>query len=245
MKIISLNIERDRHYARWLPWIHVEAPDVVCLQEVYEEDLAKLAADMGLVHFAFVPLTKHEPSPEGRVATMGQAILAKAPLQDVRIIPYAGEGTGREPMDSTTPAHKVKTSLFALLVADVAVADAAYRVATTHFIWTPDGQADDLQRAACTRLLDEVSMLGEVVLMGDFNAPRGREIGERFRAALTDHVPAHYINSVDKALHRNGDVIDDLMVDYLFTTPGYVARNVRLQGGVSDHMGLVGHVDVV
>ncbi|MFZ2586630.1 MAG: endonuclease/exonuclease/phosphatase family protein [Alphaproteobacteria bacterium] len=239
MKLISINIERDRHYARWMPWVKAEQPDVVCLQELYEEDAPRLAAELGYAYRAFAPLTVHGVSPEGRAqVVMGQGIWSKAPLEKVHVIPYAGEGTGRDVFDTTTPESKVATSRYSLLSADVG----GTRIVTTHFVWTPDGEVDDNQRSACTVMLEKLQGLGNVVLCGDFNAPRGKETFARLAEVYKDNIPPHYMNSIDKTLHRAGATIKDYMVDGLFTTPAYKATDVRLVGGVSDHMGVVGEI---
>lgn len=40
MKLISLNIEGHKHIDRQLPFFEIEAPDVLCLQEVFEPDVS-------------------------------------------------------------------------------------------------------------------------------------------------------------------------------------------------------------
>lgn len=39
LKLITLNIEMDKHYSRFLPFLDSEKADVICLQEVPESAL--------------------------------------------------------------------------------------------------------------------------------------------------------------------------------------------------------------
>jgi endonuclease/exonuclease/phosphatase family metal-dependent hydrolase len=115
-----------------------------------------------------------------------------------------------------------------------------FRVATTHFTWTPDGSADDYQRADVKKLLAILGGMGEFVLTGDFNAPRGGEIFGTLAEKYKDNVPSHYTTSIDGALHRAGPL--ELMVDGIFSTPGYAVSDVELVAGVSDHKAIVATV---
>lgn len=230
MKLVSLNVEGDKHYARWVPWVQAQAPDVLCLQELCEEDMPALVARVGMAHFAFAPLTKVQPGNKVK----GQGFFSKMPLQGVQVVRYGGKGHGRDDFINGTPEEKEATSMFSLLVGEVE----GVKVITTHFPWMPNGEADDIQRVACAAMLEKLKNLGEFVLCGDFNAPRGKEIFDRISAAYTDNIPAQYVNSIDKTLHRVGLELPDYMVDGLFTTQAYRASSVALHGGVSDHMGV-------
>jgi hypothetical protein len=72
-----------------------------------------------------------------------------------------------------------------------------------------------------------------MALFGDFNAPRGKEIFSIFTEKLKDNIPLNYETSLDENLHRAGKLT--YMVDGCFTTPEYVASDVELRFGVSDH----------
>lgn len=237
-KLASLNIEAMRHVHRFVPFLQAYHPDVLCLQELPEDLIPQLAEALEMPHHAFAPMSDNHHFE--RPAIIGQGIFSRTPLASVRVIPYAGNGNGRSRFNNGSPAEKHATALYSLLVADTATGRRNFRVATTHFLWTPDGSADDLQRAAVETLLHHTAGLGEHLLCGDFNAPRGGEIASRLQAAYTDTIPAHYSCSLDKSLHRAGTSLPDYMVDYLFTTPAYTANNVQLHAGVSDHMAITG-----
>jgi endonuclease/exonuclease/phosphatase family metal-dependent hydrolase len=87
-----------------------------------------------------------------------------------------------------------------------------------------------------------LEMLGQrsIILCGDFNAPRGREIFSRLAKRWHDNVPLHYVTSIDPKLHRAGPL--QLMVDGVFSTTDYRVRNVVLHQGVSDHCAITADI---
>jgi len=78
-----------------------------------------------------------------------------------------------------------------------------------------------------------VQGLGETVLTGDFNAPRGREIFSHIASVFKDNVPDHVSVSLDPLHHRAGAL--PYMVDGIFSTPGYRVTEVEQHFGLSDH----------
>ena len=62
---------------------------------------------------------------------------------------------------------------------------------------------------------------------------------------LKDNIPAHYTTSLDMNIHKRGYLKLQNMVDGLFTTPKYIASNVRLVDGVSDHMAIVADIEMI
>lgn len=113
------------------------------------------------------------------------------------------------------------------------------RIATTHFPWTPDGQAREFQRDAVIRLITAVQDEA-VVLTGDFNAPRGGPIFGELARALSDCIPAHVETSIDPCLHRAGPLT--LMVDGFFASGHYHVSGVELHAGLSDHQAISGRI---
>lgn len=115
-----------------------------------------------------------------------------------------------------------------------------FRIGTTHFTWTPDGEADEVQRTDIESLFAVLEKQGDIIFTGDFNAPRGKEIFSRLAERYHDNVPSEYTTSIDSTLHRAGDLPH--MVDGIFSTSGYAVQNVRMVCGVSDHCALVAEV---
>jgi endonuclease/exonuclease/phosphatase family metal-dependent hydrolase len=242
LKLISLNIERAKHLDRFHPFLQTEHPDVFCVQEVREQDVDRIALQMNAVDFLYAPMLRHPA--DGEESIIGVAMFSRAAMQDKRIDFYVGSG---DTVPWHDPESKEKGTMMncALLSAVIG----GIEIGTTHFTWSPNGAVTDTQMQSARKLLQTLESFKELVLCGDFNAPRGREIYEILAAKFRDNIPLQYETSLDYDLHRAGEArlkksaadlgLTGLMVDYLFTTPGYRASEVRLDRGVSDHMAIV------
>lgn len=232
LRFVSLNIEQDRHLDSVERFLIETAPDVVCLQEVTGRGFERLTRATGWEG----TMEPQILTPAGGDA-WGVAILSRLPLHDVRRDLY--NGSSAEPLQAWAD-HDQATIRRWLLRATVAQDGLPFRVATTHFVWTHDGEADDLQRSALKRVLDLLADEPELVLAGDFNAPRGGEIFGILAGRYRDNIPEHYRTSLDPVLHRAGHL--ERMVDGLFTSGFYRTQNVRLVPGVSDHQAIVAEI---
>jgi endonuclease/exonuclease/phosphatase family metal-dependent hydrolase len=242
IRLISLNIEGKKHLPEVFAFLSEEQPDVVCLQEVYEDDLPYLSEALGKEtesRFALMRLHKRE----GILARHGNAILSRFPITKSDVRPYMLHDAGHIYFDNTDAETKSVSQDFNLLIADIAKEDSTHRIVTTHFPWTEDGRASDFQRTALLAMLKETERLGDFVLCGDFNAPRGGEIFGRLAQRYRDNVPLSYTTSIDPNLHRAGPLA--FMVDGMFSTNGITVSDVTMHGGVSDHCALVGRVSSV
>lgn len=237
MKIISLNIERRRHWKRIIPFFLHEQPDVLCLQEVVAEDVPRIATTLRMTAWRFVAdgvvMVESLDDPNVRVtATTGIAILACQPFVDEGSLYYYMPSDGIALEDDGI--DKSLTNAQALLWASFHEPDGEYTIATTHFTWTHDGYPNAKQEkdfAAITALL---KTLPHHVLVGDLNAPRGRGMWERFASLYgRDHIPPHITSTIDPILHRKKGLA--LVVDALFSHSIYRAEDVRITSGVSDH----------
>lgn len=241
LKIISLNIERNNHYGRFLPFLKKEAPVIVCLQEVLDHDVERFDKELGIKGF-FVPTVVANKGPGAAALAKqyiksGQGIWTSLPLENSGAIHYCGcEASARVTLESKH-FHRI------LVWARLRVGGKPLTVLTTHFTWTPDGQPSGEQRQDMERFLEVLKAFPEFVLSGDFNAPRGGEIWKKLAAVYTDNIPPQYKSSLDPDLHRKKGLV--YMVDGLFTTPHVRASNTRLVGGVSDHMAIVSEVEPV
>lgn len=243
MKLISLNIERSKHLDLVLPFLREQQADVVCLQEVIERDFDALQEAIGAVERVYAPCIYHPAEIE--LALEGDAIFSRVPLASQEVRYYRGTADDIKTMrlsEKGDPTDAATDQTCALVLVDVEIEDARFSVGTTHFTWTPKGAATDEQRTDMRALL---SILGEreVVLTGDFNAPRGGEIFAMLAERFKDNVPPHHKTSIDITIHRAGrdrpHELADKMVDGLFTSSDYVAESVELVNGVSDHMAIV------
>jgi endonuclease/exonuclease/phosphatase family metal-dependent hydrolase len=235
--LASINIERSKHLPRIESILRAHAPDVVCLQELVDEDLPRLSDDLGYPHHLYVPMCRF---PEhGKERLTGVAVFSRHPFTFTEAIPYAGGGSGSQVVDRTSEETRVQTTRFALAVVGMRCGSDNFTIATTHFPWTNNARTSGFQHDACDALL---RLAGDrsLVLCGDFNAPRGKPIFDRLAARWRDHVPAEYRSSLDPQLHRAPHL--ELMVDGLFSTEDYGVRDVMLHQGVSDHRAITASI---
>lgn len=234
LKLISVNIEKHRHIDRVLDFLKRKNPDVICFQEILKEDFPMFLEATGFKG-VFVPMTKVTPKFEINVekVTSGIAIISKFPLKTETHYYWGSSDFVPEFTHGSDPSSYNRM----LLVGRLGRGGKEFVIGNTHFTWTSDGSINDWQRKDLVSLMDILSKYPEIILCGDMNAPRGREVFEIIASKYKDNIPAHLTTSIDKNLHRAGDL--QLVVDVLFTTPEYVAKNVRLQDGVSDHMAVV------
>lgn len=237
LKLVSLNVQRANHLHLVLPFLRSRMPDVVCVQELYEVDIPLFQAILGNASCVFAPMSRYVRDDPPQV--FGVGIFSRYAVLDSGVEYYRGDPATMPELDELDPATWNNKN-FPLVWCDVKKNDIVYRVATTHFTWSADGQADDDQRRDVQSLLKTLAPLGELVLTGDFNAPRGREIFSVISEKYTDNVPEQYQTSLDSERHRVAGLT--LMVDGMFSTPEYAIRNVELISGISDHCAVVGVV---
>lgn len=236
LKLVSINIEGHKHLELVLPFLKSSNADVICLQEVYEPDFSIIAKTLNMKG-VFAPMTLLQLNKKtGPHLPFGIGMLSALPLSESKEQYYYGSrDTLQFCVDNIRTMYKV-------LVSGVIQKDGiAYTVGTTHFTWTPDGEADVHQRHDIKNLLSILGNIPEIVFCGDFNAPRGREIFSLVAARYNDNIPQHYHTSLDPNLHYAGPKLK-VMVDALFSTPHYRTADVRLVGGVSDHCAIVAEV---
>lgn len=244
IKLVSVNIELARHLDLVREFLEKEKPDIACLQEVYETDLTKIAEEFGMeAVFGQMGLIGSGEYTKPPFVPYGVGILSALPIQSVSRPHYSGNeelakthefnGTSRD------DAHP-------LLCVSIKKGNASFVVGTTHFTWTPGGDPDDLQKRDLKSILGILEKISEIVLVGDFNAPRGRETFDTLAKHYKDNIPEYYSTSIDADMHRDGEKLRGklLMVDGLFTSSQYQCTSVRLQGGVSDHMAIVAEIRI-
>lgn len=238
IKLLSLNIEHDRHLERVRNTIAKHAPDIVCLQEVFESDCAYLAA-VGDYHFKFA-LSSYMPRRIESTQAMdwGIAILSRTPLEHFDVACYSDDSRIRTFAAPNDPRRLI-------VAAEIEHRGARYLIATTHFTWSEEGRISDEQVADFERMQKLLARYSDYVLCGDFNAPRGREMFALFtdRLGLIDHLPPHITSTIDGNFHRAGDL--NLAVDTVFATPHYQVSEVQVIDGVSDHKAIVARIDRV
>jgi endonuclease/exonuclease/phosphatase family metal-dependent hydrolase len=237
LKLISLNIERSKHLDRIIPFLREQKADVVCLQELLERDIPRLEEIIGPCRVYGIGGYHPADAPEIGDLVGGHGIFTALPIGATGVAYYAGSLERARSRQSNAVLDDI-----AVTSCDIEKDEAVFRVATTHFTWTPDGSASDKQRRDMKELLRVLGGMGQFVLTGDFNAPRFRngqpgEIFGKLAETYKDNIPPEYTTSIDGTLHRAGQL--PYMVDGLFSTSGYTVSDVTLVDGLSDHMAVV------
>lgn len=242
IKLISVNIEREKHLDLVKAFIQKEQPDIVCLQEVFKSDFKKLEETLGMVGF-FGNMGNFLYDREGKSGILGVGMLSALPLQNSYLVYYHGDERSAKDIriEKDEDVHKYYR---VLAYGTVVKGRTSFTIGTTHFTWSPNGQANDVQREHLRKLLKVLKDFREIVFCGDFNAPRGGEIFDTISKHYIDHIPKEYTTSIDVNLHHLGEKLrgKPLLVDGLFSTPHYKVENVRLVDGVSDHLAIVAEI---
>lgn len=235
LKLISLNIEGSKHLDRIIPFLQSEGPDVICLQEVFEKDLVEFSTQLAM-ECVFAPYGKVTTPNRYNIPNNGPwgvALLTKKTPDTVETHYYKGAGDMPE-FSTPTSVDRV------LLTVQISHQGCAYPIATTHFTWSSGGEPSEEQRQDLDALLSCLEQYPDLVLCGDLNAPRGGEIFDMFLQQFHDYLPSEITTTIDKDLHYAGDL--QLVVDALLCKGTYSAQNVRVVGGMSDHMAVVGEI---
>lgn len=242
LKFLNINIEQDKHLPLVVKLIKEREPDVVCLEEVFLDDLQYFERTLNM-RSLFGQMCRYagrdgkDPHPKKE----GVAILSRVGFLDSSAYHYGGSGLPDNIY--LHPDQSISTRVF--LGATVEVAGIPYTIGVTHFRWTPHGEADDGQRAEVKELLKVLSRAEEkeIIFSGDFNAPRGGEIFSLLAGEYKDNLPPHIKTTLDPLFHRAPkEEQADKAVDTIFSTPQYDVRNVEVISGVSDHCALFAEV---
>ncbi len=245
VRLVSVNIEGDVHLELIAPFLARQGADIVCLQEVFRDDLQMFFGDASRVEFLPMSLKVNR---QGGLADWGIAMATRLPVREAWNTYYYQPATELVPFDERAKRQTVGHGVVGMRLT---VASTELTVVTTHFTWTPDGMPDTNQDTDIVALLNMLQPLEPHVLCGDFNIPREqnrhyRELAKRY----TDHVPLNVLSSIHvplhNARHRSGvsEKLGRLMVDYIFSTPdSYGINNVELHGGVSDHLALTATIE--
>ena len=245
IKLVSVNIEQAKHLDLVRAFLEKERPDVACLQEVYESDLKELGEYLGMERaFGQMNLMGRVTQTEPPFFPFGIGMLSLLPMKNVRHSYYRGS---REAAEELVFNGSSQDFCHLLLYASIKKGESVFPICSTHFVWAPNGEANEYQRNDLQSLLGILKTIPEIVLCGDFNAPRGKEIFDTLAKYYKDNIPKHYVTSIDVNLHRDGEKMrgKPLMIDGLFTTPSYQCSNVRLQDGISDHIAIVSEIQRV
>lgn len=231
-KLVSINIEGSKHLDSVGRFLDSERADIVCLMEVSRDDVLQIAGDnYPFVVFAPNDVIGNIAGQKGTTPT-GVAILSKTIMIDVEK-EYFGEQPRKvivDPGSGSQAPVLLSARIGSLLVGAV------------HFTWTKKGQVSDDQKKHVGKLLEYLQTKGELLMCGDFNIPRGKEMYMQIAAKYKDNIPAIVETTIDPDLHyanqgERGSL--KTVVDYIWSTPGIKVEEVEVKEGISDHCGLV------
>jgi len=231
IKVFQLNIQTDNHLHRFIPYLEKENADILCLQEVCEKDVSLIKQSLGFKQSVFQQMSVGLDGSR----KIGVAIFTKFDFENVESV-----FLGKEFFNVTNVSQPMQIDFY-LLKIEAAVMGEKYTFATTHFPVTVEGSETPFQNQVCEKFLQVVEKYDNLVVTGDFNAPRGRKVFGLISQLLTDNVPANVTTTIDQNLHRKKGI--QFVVDGFFTKDLSV-REVDLQDGLSDHMAITGRVAI-
>lgn len=242
MYLAQVNIEGDNHVSRVISLIREKEYDTVCMQEVFEADVKRIEEETGM-HMYFAPaivIPRDYPAlrMSGR-GLMGVGIMTRnMPTRTETIVYAKPPGTDHSIPVWDGQMHGGDNAYRVAAIVEVSLGDSVYKIVTTHFTWSAGGRATAVQHAHMDRLLATLAPEEELVLCGDFNAPRGGELWSRLASHFTDNMPPHIHTTIDPTLHKASQegITLELVVDGIFTTPRYTAKSVTAISGISDHL---------
>lgn len=244
MKLISLNIELNRHHDLVLPFLKKENPDIICLQELLEEDFDMYKKELGME--GVIRITSYVNDSihlESLGKKYGIGIFSNS-IVDSGYSFYVSDLHNIEIPYEDYVSDKNLVECRALLWADIKDgSDNIFKIVTSHMPITHHGEVTTFQIESNDKFIKQAKELGDFVFCGDTNAPRGREAFDRISKEFKDNIPLSCKTSLDSKIHKSGGV--DFMVDCLFTTSKYIASNVELKGGISDHMAVISDINKI
>lgn len=235
LNIACINIEHNRHLDRVIAFAQQKQPEVMLLQEVLEKDIPYLETALEMKS-TFAALN-YLGSDSG-IHKLGLATFSTLPILQTDNRYYRGDGANLPYITHGQPEKMAR----AILITEIAKAEQKYCLVNTHFTWSANATPTADQHMDLDILLPMLTEIKEFVLAGDFNTPRGKVIFDTLAAKYRDNIPAHISSTLDKNLHVAKHL--NIVVDGLFTTPKYQARDVEVVSDVSDHCAITANISV-
>lgn len=229
IKLVNINIEGDKHLDKIISFLKKEDADIACIQEAIKDNIETLKGNI-YRHYSYAPmLTMNRPP---GMPSKGLLILIKDKPMKTEATYYVGSANAL-PIFDDDPTLENR----ALVTTCVQKDNSFFNVSTTHFTWSLDGETTKKQMQHFALLKNLLNNKNDLILCGDFNAPRGKEIFTQLSSMYKDNIPSHITSTIDPALHHVKNI--EFVVDGLFTSPHYEVENIRVVEGISDHKGIV------
>lgn len=229
IKLVDINIEGDKHLDRVISFLKNEDADIVCIQEAIKNNIDLLMGNI-YQYYSYAPMLTMNRQPN--MPSKGLLVLTKDKPEKAEIKYYVGNANDL-PISTGDPTSSNK----ALVSIQIQKNNLQFNISTTHFTWSLGGKTTEQQLSHFALLKNLLKDRNDLILCGDFNAPRGREIFTELSSMYKDNIPSNIISTIDPGLHKIKNL--KLVVDGLFTSHHYVVENIRLVEGISDHKAIV------
>jgi len=238
IKLISLNIEGNKHLKeKVLPFLKMEDPDVICLQEVFKNNVKSIKKSLKMTGF-FVPMGLVNYKLSNNCSfndEWGLLVLTKLSIDNSGYKYYCGNSDNLPIFYFGVDPNIVNRAVAWIQVSNQ---KQSFTIVTTHFVWSFAGSISTEQTQALVRLYDSLSQFHDCVLIGDFNTPRGKEIYSDLSSRYEDNIPSQITTTIDNQYHRSKDHIE-FVVDGVFSSSKYKVSQVSIVDGLSDHCAIV------
>ena len=235
--MISLNIEGDNHLKKVIPFLISEEPEIICLQEIFKKDTVLIEDSLNMRSYFFPMGIMVEPNYSKKYfrELWGISFFTKLETKNVNWDIYLGQKNDL-PIYLGGGGACNRILVWGKFIKD----NQEFTIATTHFTWSSKGNTTILQRSSYKKMSRILDKVGDCVLCGDFNAPRGGIIYTKLANRFQDNIPIDIKTTIDEELHRKKGL--QIVVDGLFTAQTYQVQEVNVIGGVSDHKAIVGKI---
>lgn len=247
IKIVSVNIEGQKHLEKIKGLLISEDADVVCLAECFPDTIDFIAGTK-YPYRLYAPTYLVDQDEKftlisSKVRRWGEVIMSKYPLSDSQTTYLSMDAYS----ETNLPTHGTDNHIPALIKATTLIGGEKYRIGMIHLTWTPKARMTKRQKKNVLELIELVTR-EEIVLCGDFNIPRGNKVYEHMKEHFKDNIPSEVETTLDPKLHYRNTTVPGtlkLVVDYVWSTPKYRVSGVRVISGVSDHCAVVGNVEKI
>ena len=165
LKLISVNMEGEKHFPHILSLIKSENPSIICLQEC-PESFQKYLQDLGF-RTDFLAMRHHVQNDVEY--TEGLVFASNLPFASIHKYYY-------QP-DYALPSQPVPTPdqlmHHGYIYASLEHNEELYHFANTHIMCTADGMPNEHQTQGVKKLLSLLQSEKPHLICGDFNIPRG------------------------------------------------------------------------
>lgn len=263
LKVLHLNIEKNKHLDTVLQLLSEQRPDIACFAEAMQGDMKKLSKKLEY-ELVFAPLVNIK-NKNGQDQE-GSAILSRVPIQKKEIHRYDGNSTTEIPTYTEGQfilrdgKRENERWLYhnSLLTASILIDNTLVTIATTHFPVTDHSLPklsshnfsdlagiDDIEHARVyfDRLIQIIRVLpSPIIFTSDLNNTRGEYVYNTLAHELVDIVPQSVISSIDPVLHRRPNL--QLMVDTIMTSSNISVGEFKVIEGVSDHKAFIASLTI-